>query len=62
MTELMRVASVHVGPSGRLTKKWGLNGYVVAQPGHAVYRIRNRYVIFLQALNTTLEELKVPFF
>ena len=44
---------------GTLNKRWGLNGYEVAEVGHPVYEKGDRYVLYIS--HPTLKPLEVPF-
>ena len=42
---------------GSLNKRQGINGFVVAEIGHPVFEFKDRYVIFLQSLTKTVEQI-----
>lgn len=41
---------------GELTKPFGLNGFELADVGHPVFSLKDRYVIFLKSLTKTVEQ------
>lgn len=45
---------------GTLNKTYGIKGYVIAQPGHPVFELHDRYYVVLQ--HDTLAPLKVTFY
>ena len=42
---------------GTLKIKTGLNGFEEALPGHPVFELKDRYLIFLKSLHKTMEQV-----
>lgn len=42
---------------GELQKPFGLNGFELAQVGHPVFSYKERYIIFLQSLTKSVEQV-----
>lgn len=43
---------------GYMNKEWGLNGFEQAMPGHPVFEMNERYIIYLKSRYPLTEKVK----